>query len=268
MNQDRKVRAEVEFTLFTKSWRMPLIKLGAFVKRLGFDGVELPIQAGYQVAPQNVSRRLPEAAMILSDFGLKIGSVVGPADETMIAACGQAGVPIIRVTAGIPKGKDYLTAVADCQRQWDNLLPALERHGVALGIQNHLGRFVAHAMGLHHAIGQYDPRYICAVWDPAHNALQGEDVDLALDVLWSHLRVVNLKNVCWQPGRRRRGKAVRWELRWTVGREGLADWQAVANELTVRGFTGDICLSAEYSDREATSQLISEDIRFAESLLA
>ncbi len=40
---------------------------------------------------------LPLAARIPGDCGLAIGSIAGPVDEPTIAACGECGVPIIRV---------------------------------------------------------------------------------------------------------------------------------------------------------------------------
>ena len=61
------------------------------------------------------------------------------------------------------------------------------------------GRFVpVNEMGMHHLVKDYDPRYVAAVWDPAHNALEGMNSDSALDVLAPRLCVVNLKNAYWR----------------------------------------------------------------------
>src|SRR6185437_5552353 len=101
-------KANLTFSVFTKPWKMPLPQLGAFVKKLGFDGIELPVRPGFQVEPENVSRGLPEAARILTDHGLTIQSVAGPTDEATIAACGELGIPIIRICVGIPADARYL----------------------------------------------------------------------------------------------------------------------------------------------------------------
>ena len=69
-----EVATDVDFTVFTKPWTMPLPELAGFVKTLGFDGVELPVRPGYQVEPETVTEALPEAARILADHGLKIGN--------------------------------------------------------------------------------------------------------------------------------------------------------------------------------------------------
>src|SRR5579859_6655055 len=99
---------DITFTVFTKPWKMPLPELGAFVQQLGFDGIELPVRPGFQVEPERVGKGLPDAARILGDFGVKIASVAGPTDEPTIAACAEAGVPVIRVCIGIPPGTGYL----------------------------------------------------------------------------------------------------------------------------------------------------------------
>lgn len=254
------------YTVFTKPWKMPLADLGRFVRNLGFDGVELPVRSGFPVTPETVADGLPAAARTLGEFGLRIGSVAAEATEPVIAACGEAGVPIVRICVPIPPEKDYLTAIEDFQRQWDALVPALDRSGVALGIQNHCNRFITHAMHLHHAIGRYDPKHVCAVWDAAHNALQGEDVELALDVVWSHLRLVNLKNAYWRRVNGPEAEAARWKHYWTSGRHGLADWARVARALARRGYRGDLCLTAEYSDASVVDRLIAEDLAYARTL--
>jgi len=169
--------ATARFIVFTKPWKMPLPELARFVKGLGLDGVELPVRPGYQVPPENVDRGLPEAARLLADSGLRIGSVTPPAaafpDERLIAACGQVGVPIIRVCVSIgPEG--YLATVRRWQAGFNRILPVLERYHVAIGVQNHCGNYIGSAIGIRHLIEQYDPRYVCAVWDPAHCALSGE----------------------------------------------------------------------------------------------
>jgi sugar phosphate isomerase/epimerase len=252
-----------QFTVFTKPWKMPLPELGRFVSQLGFDGVELPVRPGYQVEPENVEAGLPEAVRVLGDQGVKISSIAGPTDERTIGACAAAGVPVIRICVSIPAGTRYFAAVAEFQRQWEQLLPALERHGVTLGIQNHFGRDISSAMQLHHAISQFDPRRVAAVWDPAHCALGGEIPELALDILEGRLCIVNLKNAIYRKQAGPESEPARWQVYWTSGRQGLANWGKVAKLLTQAGWQGNVCLTAEYSDHDAVDRLIAEDIRYA-----
>lgn len=256
------------FTVFTKPWKLPLPELAAFVRRLGFDGVELPVRPGFQVEPQEVTTRLPEAARVLAGEGQVIASVAGPTDEPTIAACAEVGIPLIRICVDIPAGRDYMQQEEQLQREFDALVPLLDRYGVTLGIQNHYGRSVANAMGIRHLIERYQPRHIGAVLDPAHCGLNGEIPELALDIVWSHLRMVNLKNAFWRRTNGPEAPAARYEPYWTSGRQGLCSWERVAGELRRRCYRETICLTAEYTDAEAVDRLIAEDIAYARSLFA
>ena len=257
---------QVTYSVFTKEWKtMPLPQLGEFLKNLGVDGVEFPVRPGYQVEPDNV-RDLPRAARQLGDCGIKICSVAGPTDEATIAACAEAGVPTIRTMAHIAPGENYLDAEARFQREYDALIPLLEEYGVQIGIQNHFGRFVANAVGLRRLTEKYDPKHIAVVWDACHEALDGGLPDLALDAVWSHLCMVNLKNGYWKRTTGPEAEYAQWSPYWTSGRHGLASWPAVADELKSRNFGGVICLCAEYSDHDAAERLIADDVAFFRSL--
>ena len=254
------------FTVFTKPWpALPIPALGEMVRGWGFDGVELPVRPGFQVEPENVARDLPLAVRQLEELGLKVASVAGPVDAPIIAACADSGVPIIRTM--IPIDDDgYLATVARARRAFDALLPLLERCGMTIGVQNHSDRFVCNAMGLLHLIGEYDPQRIAAVWDAAHNALNGEDPELALEIIWPHLRMVNLKNAFWRRVTGPEAEDVVWRPYWTTGPQGLASWPRVAAELRRRDYTGVICLPAEYSDEASVNRLVVQDLAYAKSL--
>ena len=257
----------ITFSVFTKPWKMPLPELGEHVAGLGFDAIELPVRPGYQVEPENVARGLPEAARILARSGVRIASVAGPTDEATVLACAEAGVPIIRTMARVgPAG--YLASVAALQAEYTALLPALERTGVVIGVQNHCDRFVTNAVGLRDLLAPFEPRHVAAVWDAAHEALNGMGPDMALEVVWPHLCMVNLKNAFWQRTTGPEAEVATWRHYWTSGRQGLASWPRVIAELRRRGYSGTVCLPAEYTDEEAVDRLIVEDLAFAQGLFA
>lgn len=257
----------IRYSVFTKPWKISIPELGVFVKDLGFDGIELPVRPGFQVEPEKAPTELPKAAKQLAEYGVQIYSVAGSADERTIAACAAAGVPIIRICVQI-KGESYLAAEEALRREYDALVPLLDKYGVTLGIQNHCDRFVPNAMCLRSLIAKYNPKHVAAVWDAAHNALNGEDPDLAIDIVWSHLCMVNLKNAFWLRTNGPEAEVAAWRHYWTTGRQGLASWPKVAQELKKRNYQGVICLTAEYSDEKAVDRLIAEDIAFAKSLFA
>ena len=149
---------DINYTVFTKPWpNKSLPELGKFVKDLGFDGVELPVRPNFQVVPENVAKGLSEAAKVLADYGVSIGTVAGPTDVATIAACGDAGVPIIRICQKVDPKVGYMAEEARIQREYDALVPLLEKYDVAIGVQNHTGFQVNNAMGICHLIEKYDP---------------------------------------------------------------------------------------------------------------
>ena len=264
-----------KFIAFTKSWNIPLAELASRYVALGLQGIELAVRDGYPVNPGNMARMLPEAAGIFADQGLFIASIASAVDEPTIAACGAAQVPLLRVCPKIPPDQDLLSAIAGFKKQWDTLIPALDRHGVAIGVQNHCDRYLANAGHLFLALNEYDPRHVCAVWDPAHNAIHGGPMELALDLVISHLRAVNLKNAFWRLTSGPEADKAVWKHYWTTGPHGLADWSLLATELRRRGWSGNLCFSAEYTHPDPDQQyragdelmpLLRSDIEFAKSL--
>ena len=164
--------------------------------------------------------------------------------------------------------ESYLVVEQRTRAEYEALVPLLDRHGVQLGVQNHCDQFIANAAGLRRLVEHFDPKHVAAVWDAAHAALNGEDPELGLDIVWSHLCMVNLKNAYWQRTNGPEAEVAQWRHHWTTGRQGLAPWPRVAAELKRRGYRGVICLTAEYSDEASVDRLIAEDIAFAKSLLA
>jgi sugar phosphate isomerase/epimerase len=161
----------------------------------------------------------------------------------------------------------YRATEARIQHHFTTLLPTLRDSGVKIGVQNHNGDYVCNAMGLRHLLEPFDPHLIGAVWDAAHNALNGENPDLALDIIWPHLLMVNWKNAFWRRVTGPEVSDVAWEPYWTTGRQGLASWPRVAQILRERGYSGVLCLTAEYTDEPAVDRLIAEDLAYARSLI-
>lgn len=256
------------FSVFTKPWRLELPALAELVAGLGFDAVELPVRPGYPVHPGNARQALPEAVRILGARGVRIDSVAGTADRATAEACAAAGVPLIRVCLGIPGAVSYLDREAAVLRELEALAPVLRACSVCLGIQNHCGRDFGSAVAVRRLVERFDPREVGAVWDPAHCAVAGEPPELAADILWSHLRLVNLKNVQWRRSSAPEAPAAEYRLHWCAGREGLCSWPALAAVLRRRAYGGTVCLTAEYSDPEPAEHQVARDLAFARPLLA
>ena len=257
-----------QLTVFTKPWpNLSLAELAVFVRDLGFDGVELPVRPGFQVVPENVASDLPEATKILADEGVKIGSVAGPTDRLSIEACGKAGVPIIRVCETIDMDIGYFESIKRIQKRYDELIPNLKDNNVSIGVQNHCDYEIGSAIGVMHFIEKYDPKQVGIVLDLAHCRLDGEPEDLAIDIAWSHLLLVNLKSGFRQRSDGPEIKDAPWNVYWTTGGQGIVNWAKSIEELGRRGYSGDYCLTAEYAQHDRAAQFIVEDIAYAKELL-
>ena len=261
-----------QLAVFTKPWKtLPLPQLARHIQALGFDLIELPVRPGFQVEPDNIERDLPAAVKVLGEHGIRVLNVTADMtlnDERLYSACAAAGIKMNRVMFW-QHDLDYWTAEAEARRQLDAALPFCQGYAFQIGIQNHSGRFVpVNEMGMVNLVKDYDPRHVAAVWDPAHNALEGMNSDSALDVLAPYLCVVNLKNAYWRRVSGPETEIAEWKIYWTSGAQGRASWSKVIAKLKAIGYSGPICFSAEYSDEERVDELIVKDLAFARGLLA
>ena len=260
-----------ELAIFAKPWKaLPLPDLARHIKSLGFDLIELPVRPGFQVEPGNIERDLPTAVQLLGEHGIRVLNATADMpldDERLYAACAEAGIGLNRVMFW-QRDMDYFAAESEARRQLDAALPYCEKYDIQIGIQNHSGRFVpVNEMGMVHLIKDYDPRYVAAYWDPAHNALEGMNSDSALDVLAARLCVVNLKNAYWRRVSGPEAQVAEWKTYWTSGAQGRASWVQVIAKLKAIGYDRPICFSAEYSDEARVDELIVKDLAFARGLL-
>ena len=260
--------SKITYSVFTKAWRdMPLPELAKHVKALGFDAIELPVRPKFQVTPDRVGTDLPAAGRIMADHGVSIASISGPLDEPTFAAMAEAGVGINRLCE-YTGGQKYLEAEAKIIAKYQALVPLLEQYHVTIGVQNHCDDYIANATQMRRVCAPFDRRHVAAVWDQCHCALNGEVPEQAIDIVWDRLCMVNLKNAYWRRKNGLEAEVAQWEVYWTSGRQGLACWPKVVEELKKRDFSGLVCLTNEYSDEASGNRLIAEDMAFAKSLFA
>ena len=264
------IENNVYFALFVKPWKeYSISELAGHVRKLGFEWIELPVRPGFPCEPETIEKSLPDAVRVLGEEGVKVLNITADlplADERLYNASLQAGISMNRVIFGIPVGENYWDAERKVRKKLDEAIPFCEKYGYQIGVQNHYGRCVpVNAMGMHNLVKDYNPNHVGAIWDPAHNALEGEDADLALDIVTSHLCVVNLKNAFWRRIDGPESEQARWSVYWTSGRYGRSSWRCVADKLRQMEYKGPLCLSAEYTNEMDVDRLIMEDLAFAKA---
>jgi sugar phosphate isomerase/epimerase len=258
----------IAFSVFTKPWKSHSVwELAKFVQGLGFDGVEFPLRDGYQLEPGQADR-LPQLVKQFADHGLKIFSIASSTDEMIFAACAEAGVPMIRIMPVIHPEDGYIASVNKAREQLEKLAPLCEKYNVKIGCQQHYGNNVNDAMGLLHLLQGLDPHHFGAIWDTAHDALAGQQPEYGLDIVWSHLAMVNFKNAYYKRMNGPEAEHAQWKRYFTSGQQGLASWPRAAAYLQQRNYQGVVCLSAEYTNDQEVERLIQQDIVYAKSLFA
>jgi sugar phosphate isomerase/epimerase len=254
------------FSLFVKHWKdKPAPELAQFVSDIGFDGIELPVRAGFQVEPETVGKTLPEFAKRLSGHGVKIYSVAASTDESVFAACAEAGVPVIRIMVNIDQD-GYKVTEERTKRKLEQLVPLCEKYGVKVGVQQHYGNFIIDSNGIIRLMDNLSSDHVGVVWDAAHDAFAGQQPEYGLDIVWSHLAMVNLKNGFFIRSNGPEAETAEWKRHFTTGRHGMAHWPRIANYVKERNYTGVVCLTAEYTDLDNKDSYIAEDLAYAKSL--
>jgi len=256
------------WSVFTKPWREPRFgALGELVAAMGFNAVELPVRPGYQVTPDDVSTALPAAVRELARAGVAVASIASGTDEATFAACGDAGVPLIRIMVPIGSG-GYAATGAEMRRTLAGLSDRAERHGVRVAIQPHYDDYIADSSELFALLQDVDPRFVAAIWDAAHDALARKRPEHGLELLWPWLGMVNLKSAYYErvdDPASSQGDPV-WEPVFTDARSGMAEWCGAIGYLVEREFAGPICLTAEYTDESDLVAKVTQDLEYARSL--
>ncbi|MBZ0292830.1 MAG: sugar phosphate isomerase/epimerase [Anaerolineae bacterium] len=260
----------IEFAVFIKPWKgMTLAELGPHIRKMGFDLIELPVRPGFPCEPQEIETGLPKTVKALREAGVRVLNVTVSLpldDERLYAACAAAGVTMNRVIFD-RQGRNYWEAEKAAREKLDKALPFCEQYGIQIGIQHHYGSSMpVNEMGLYHLVKDYDPKYVGAIWDAAHSALEGMEPEPGLEAVESHLCVVNFKNAYWRRTSPPEAEVAEWTPYFTSGRQGRSSWKRVADKLRAMDYHGAVCFSAEYTAEHEVDRLIVEDLAFAKTL--
>ena len=250
---------KINYSLFTKVWKKESIdELIALTKRVGCDGIEFPLRDGYQIEAIDAEKKLPELSRRFEEQGLKILSVASEPIESVFAGCAASGVPFIRIMYFDDVNIPFFDALSTIRRNIDSFLPLCEKYNVKVGIQQHTLTRVSNSMELFYLVKDYDPKFIGGIWDAGHSGLCCEEPEQALDILWSHLVSLNFKNIFYK---RKNGpeSVAEYMFYCTTGDQGLNSWKRTVNHLKKKGYSGNACIFAEYTDEENAEIYATKD---------
>ena len=266
----------MEFAIFSKFMREQSVEqLGQEVQALGFSGIEFPVRLGYQCEPDNVSTELvPLVEKLRNDFGIDVPIVTNGHDpsasstEALYAACGEAGVKFIRPAywgvSGMQWWETHVRAVSKIK-----VLERLsEKYGVKTVIHMHSGKLLTSTcLGTQLLVRECDPRYVGVYFDPAHLALDGEDYEMGLGIVKSHLCLIGVKNCCYVKVGESETDGQIWGISWVPLKVGLVPWGTVIQLLKTIDYDGILCFHAEYSEHSRTTEFVTSDFQYVRALL-
>ncbi|MCL2773809.1 MAG: sugar phosphate isomerase/epimerase [Oscillospiraceae bacterium] len=269
-----------KYIVFTKPWKnITLEELGALVKNMGFDGVEYPLRDGYQVQPSEGVKGVKRLVDVLGKSGVTVESIAGGIDvkftddnkvagvnEELFAGCGEAGVKIIRICQGLDRKIEFFKNLEQIKRTYDAVVPYCEKYNVTLGVQMHCDANISSSAETYILLKDYNPRHISAVWDSGHNGLAGTEPCFGLDTVWDMLCMVNFKAAYWKLRNGPEKDEAKWDAYWTTARHACGSWSAAVNHLKKRGYSGVICMPAEYSDEPEVEKYTRQDLAYLKGL--
>ena len=265
---------------------LPLPELAANLKRLGFDGVDLPCRPGAPVTHANGPEKLPEAKKIFEDHGLRLERLVtslseADADtERLLETVHEIGVRKIRLEGygfgGPYKGKTPREVLAIAQKKVAGLARLFEKHQVAGAIQNHSGSSLAVNLSCCLlTLADCSPEWTGVQYDPGHCALSGEPPEMAVGLLGPYLHSVNFKSPRQEYFVDPKTGRLSYKPVWVPIRDGMLDVPAVLKALAEAGYTDPISIHAEYrnhfyrveNDMEATNGLVADDVEYLRGVM-
>ena len=273
------------YAVFTKPWKNEsLDELGELVAGMGFDAVEYPFRDGYQAQPSDGAAGIVKLSKTLAKHNVTVASLAAGIDvqttdgkgevaginEAVFAGCGEAGIPIIRICQSLNRELGYHENIDALHRKYDSVLPYCKKYNVTVGIQMHQGSAeINGSWDSYSLLKDYDPKCIASVWDAGHAGLAGESPRYGLDCLWNNLCMVNFKNAYWY---RKNPAALadpaQWGPYWVPARSGMCNWKDAVDYLKKRGYSGTICLPAEYTDLPNTDKYVCDDFKYIRELFA
>jgi sugar phosphate isomerase/epimerase len=263
---------KLKYIMFTK--HLEGLDIPGVIKALqavGVEGADLCVRPGYPVNPENVAKKLPEAAKQFANEGLSLPLVTTPGDfvdpkmadaDPLYAACQAAGVEHIKLGYWHwSREEGYWQAVGKIRQLLEGFQELSQKYGVKTCIHNHSGT----SMGLNscaamNLVKGFDPQYIGVFADPGHLSIVGEPIAMALNIVKDYLALLAFKDLMRAPGSGT--KVVR------MG-QGFVDWETLLRTLAEMNFNGPVSFHSEYSGEPINTviDLARIDVRFINGLI-
>src|SRR5207245_2632751 len=150
--RDERRRRPMQWIMFSKMLGPYLVsEMGAVVRELGFEGVDLTVRPGGHVLPESVTDGLPAAVTALKGQGLAVPMITTgiveagePDAEAIFAAAAACGIRRLKLGYWPYRGFGSMERLIDeCRRKLDGIEALAQRHGVRACIHIHSGNYAS-----------------------------------------------------------------------------------------------------------------------------
>jgi sugar phosphate isomerase/epimerase len=246
-------------------------EVGAVIRDLGLDGVDLTLRPAGHVLPENVREGLPAAVEALSKLGVAVPMITtgvtdasDPHADAIFATAAKCGIKRLKLGYWPYKGFGTMAAlIDDCQRKMDGIEALAKKHGVRACIHVHSGNYAsANAVVIYMLLKGRDPEAVGAYIDPGHMTAEGSvgGWRQGMDLLAPMISLVAVKSMAWERTTDAGTGDVLWRTRLVPLREGAVRWREVFANLHHIGYDGPVSFHSEYQGSHSWRDLTVEEL--------
>jgi L-ribulose-5-phosphate 3-epimerase len=237
-----RIRKAVKYHMVTED--LSVLDKFKLLKDLGFDGTELRTR-------DKADRR--EVAKAIEKTGLPVHGVVNSDDPDITAAIELAkyyGGDSVLVVARYDRGQPFWNSWKTAQATIRKALPAAEKHGVRVLVENVWAGFLISALGTERFVDEIDNPWFGSYFDVGNNVRWGVPQHW-IQVLGKRIGKLDIKE--WDD-RLHQKEGLRAGFSSELG-EGTIDWKAVRGELAKLGFQGWATAEVKGGGRERLADI-------------
>lgn len=245
--------------------------LGAKVKEMGFDAIDLTVRPKGHVEPARVAEDLPRALDAIRKAGSDVAMVTtdlrsasDPAAKPTFAAMQKLGLKLYKVGYWrYGAGERVEQSIDQCRTQFKSLLDLGKSYGVVAGLHNHSGAYFGCAVWDYREILKEAAAAQAGYYfDPGHATIEGGAYGwrASLDLALSRLKMSAIKDFYWE---KHDGK---WRTAWCPLGQGMVNWPEVFKAYAKAGYNGPLSLHVEYGKDSLDD--IAKDFAFMKAEVA
>jgi len=270
-----------EIAVFTKSFQAWSIdEVCRKFAELGIAGLDLTVRPGGHVQPEEIKAKLPEAAKVAADHGVKIVQITSSVTEDgdyardLFSTAGELGISKIKLgyyRSG--QARETAERLKSTQTSLKGLVKVAADTGVMPCIHIHSGTYIpSHGTLAYLLLQNFDPAQLGVYVDMLHMSVEGGSGGWrqGLGLLQPWIQLCAVKNYVWEgKGRDKHGQQ-KWKWETCPLADGISPIPDFVSVLKSFGYNGPYSLHSEYLPRLDVNQCYAQtaaDLEFFRPLV-